>query len=332
MDIIASSPNDVNQILPHRYPQFWELYIVGRNNDWNPDEIPMGKDAAQWKGEALTDQERNLVKRVLGLFVCGESLVSNNLFLNVFRFLNSGEARQYMTRQAFEEALHNHTVVYCCDSLNLDIEEVYEAYKGIESIKGIKKFLASNTSDLSTMSLDLSTPNDVRWYLLNLVVFYMICEGFLFYTAFVSMLALSRRDLMVGIGEQIDYTMRDEANHVEFGSELIRLIKKQMPEVWTDEFKADLNHLFEEAIDHAHAFADDMLSLGIVGLNRESMSNYIEFMSQRRMASIGLVPLNTAIKNPFPWVKSAVELEKQSNFFEAKPKTYQSAGALVDDF
>lgn len=243
-EIISDKVSVVNQILPHTNKWAWDLFIDGAANNWMPTEISMAKDIEQWKSSLLSDDEKLVVKRCLGFFAGSESLVANNLLLSIFKFVTDPECRQYILRQAYEESLHNLTVVYVCDSLNLKIDEVYQAYNSIPSIKAKDDFLMNITTNINRPDFNINTIEGKREFLRNIISYYIICEGIFFFSGFAMLLSFNRQNKLPGIGEQIQYTLRDESLHIKFGTELINRIREDNPKVWTKAFeKETLAHI-----------------------------------------------------------------------------------------
>ena len=209
------------------------FYLASCANNWMPTEISMQHDIKQWKNNEITDDEKLLVKRCLGFFAGSESLVGNNLLISAFRFVTDAECRQYILRQAFEESLHNLTIVYICDSLDLDVDEVFTAYQTVPSIKAKDDFLMEITSDISRQDFQPHTKAGKQEILRNLLTYYVVCEGTLFFSGFAMLLALGRQNKLQGISDQIKYTLRDESNHIAFGAYLINTIVEQNPTIWT---------------------------------------------------------------------------------------------------
>ena len=200
-EIFGSEKAGVNQILPHKNLWAWNLYKQGKNNNWTPEEVPMTRDIQNWKkAGVLSADEKLLIKRCLGFFAGSESLVGNNLF-TLFKHVTDPECRQYMARQMYEECLHNDTVVYICDSLDLNIKEVYEAYETIPSIKSKDDFLMGVTTDLNRAEIDTQTLEGQREVTRGAFLYYVVCEGTFFYSGFAMLLALSEK--IPGIAEQI---------------------------------------------------------------------------------------------------------------------------------
>ena len=328
-EILGHDTAGVNQILPHVNSWAWDLYRKGKNNNWNPEEVPMVKDVQNWKGDVLTDSERLIIKRCLGFFAGTESLVGNNLF-TLFKFITDPECRQYMARQMYEECLHNDTIVYICDSLDLDINEVYEAYESIPSIKAKDDFLMNITSDLNRQGFTTETVEGKREATKATFLYYIVCEGTFFYSGFAMLLALSEK--IPGIAEQIQYTLRDESLHIEFGTTVLNKIKEQNPDVWTKEFEDELTYYLQEAVKLEIEYAKEVLPTGILGLNAEMFVDYMQFIANRRLKALGMKFRYKSKKNPFPWLSETIDLDKQKNFFESKVIEYQNAGALADDF
>ena len=330
-EIISDKVAAVNQILPHTNKWAWDLFIDGAANNWMPTEISMAKDIEQWRGDSLTEDEKLVIKRSLGFFAGSESLVANNLLLSVFKFVTDPECRQYILRQAYEESLHNLTVVYCCDSLGLDIEEVYEAYNSIPSIKAKDTFLMNICTDINRVDFNINTLEGKREFLRNLITYYVICEGIFFFSGFAMLLSFNRQNKLPGVGEQIQYTLRDESLHIKFGIKLINRIREDNPKIWTKAFeKETLDHI-DKAMELELDYARDVLPNGILGLNSEMFIDYVQYIANRRLESLNLPSQYEDVKNPFPWMSEIIDLEKCKNFFETRVTEY-AVGNIEDDF
>ena len=328
--ILGQDTAGVNQILPHTNKWAWDLYKLGKNNNWTPEEVPMVKDIQNWKKETvLSDDERLLIKRCLGFFAGSESLVGNNLF-TMFKYVTDPECRQYMARQMYEECLHNDTIVYICDSLDLDINEVYQAYETIPSIKAKDDFLMKITSDLANNPVDSQTPEGVREIIKAAFIYWIVCEGTFFFSGFAMLLAMS--DKIPGIAEQIQYTLRDESLHIKFGTTLLNKIREQHPDVWDAKLDDELTEYLKSAVELEVTYARDVLPKGILGLNADMFVDYMQHIANRRLAGLGMGFKYEKDVNPFPWLSETIDLSKQKNFFETKVTDYQNAGALDDDF
>ena len=327
--VLDGDTTGVNQILPHMNKWAWDLYRQGKNNNWTPEEVPMTKDIQNWKLDGyISDDERLLIKRCLGFFAGSESLVGNNLF-TLFKYITDPECRQYMARQMYEECLHNDTIVYICDSLDLDINEVYQAYESIPSIKAKDDFLMNVTQGLNS-DVDPSTDAGKKEIIKGAFTYWIVCEGTFFFSGFAMLLALSKK--IPGICEQIQYTLRDESLHIQFGTSLINTIKGQYPNIWDDSLEDELIVTLKEAVELEIQYARDVLPRGILGLNSDMFVDYMQFIANRRLGALNMKFKYDNDKNPFPWLSEVVDLQKQKNFFETKVTEYQNSGALDDDF
>ncbi len=326
--IINDSKTDPNKILPMHYLWAREHYKSGVANNWTPEEISMQQDVEHWKSpDVLSDTERRMIMWNLGFFSTAESLTANNLVLAIYRHVTNPECRQYLLRQAYEEAVHTDTFIYCCDSLGLDPDEIFNMYETIPSIKEKDDFVVELTTSVFDPNFSTEGSENTQKFVRDLIGFYVIMEGIFFYAGFAMMLALKRQNKMVGIGEQFEYIMRDESIHLAFGCDLINAIKAENPEIWTDSFQQEVTELIKQAVVLEKNYAHDACPQGLLGINAEQFSEYVEYIADRRLERIEL-PKVYGKKNPFPWMSQATDLNKEKNFFETRVTEYQTAGSL----
>lgn len=319
---------DVNQLMPLKYKWAWEHYLNGCANNWMPSEVPMGKDIELWKSNGLSADERHVIMRNLGFFSTAESLVGNNIVLAIFRHVTNPEARQYLLRQAFEEAIHTHTFLYIVESLNLDQGEVFNMYNEVNTIHDKDHFEMELTQEVLNPNFSTATPEGAQKFLENLIGYYIIMEGIFFYSGFVMILSFLRQNKMVGIGEQFQYILRDETVHLNFGIDLINGIKEENPKLWNPAFQAHIVEKIQQAVELEILYAQDCLPRGILGLTAPMFRDYVQHIADRRFERIGLKPLYKS-KNPFPWMSETIDLGKEKNFFETRVTEYQSASNLT---
>lgn len=323
---------DVNQLLPMKYRWAWEKYLSACNNHWMPTEVSMQADIALWKSrDGLTEDERRMVKRNLGFFAASESLVANNIVLAIYRHLTNPECRQYLLRQAFEEAVHTHTFQYIVESLGLDEGELFNMYREVPSITDKAAWALAYTRNLDDPTFDTGTPEADQAFLRDLVAFYVVFEGMWFYTGFAQILSLGRRNKMVGIAEQYQYILRDESIHLNFGIDVINQIRAENPHLWTTAFQDEVRGMLKDAAELEAAYGRDTMPRGFLGLNAASCEQYMHFIANRRCAQLGLAPVFAEVENPFPWMSEAMDLKKEKNFFETRVIEYQNGGALAWD-
>ena len=318
---------DVNQLMPLKYRWAWEHYLNGCANHWMPTEIGMAEDIALWKSSSLSAGEREVIMRNLGFFSTAESLVGNNIVLAIFQHITNPEARQYLLRQAFEEAIHTHAFHYIVESLSLDQGEVFNMYREVNSIGNKDTFEMELTEQIMDSNFSTNSSEGIATFLKNLVGFYVIMEGIFFYSGFVMILSFHRRNKMTGIGQQFQYILRDETIHLNFGIDLINGIKEENRDVWTPQLRQELTAMIEQGVELEHLYAKECLPKGIFGLNSEQFGEYIRYIADRRLERIGL-PTRYRARNPFPWMSETIDLAKEKNFFETRVTEYRSAANL----
>jgi ribonucleoside-diphosphate reductase beta chain len=329
---VINGATDVNQLVPFKYKWAWEKYLAGCANHWMPQEVNMSRDIAQWKDPtALSEDERRLVKRNLGFFVTADSLAANNIVLGTYRHITAPECRQYLLRQAFEEAIHTHAYQYIVESLGLDEGEIFNAYHEVASIRDKDDFLIPFIDTLTNPEFKTGTPEADQALLKSLIVFACIMEGIFFYVGFVQILALGRQNKMTGAAEQYQYILRDESMHCNFGIDLINTIKLENPHLWTNEFKAEIRGLIQKGVELEYRYAEDTMPRGVLGLNASQFKEYLRFIANRRCQQIGLDEMFPGVTNPFPWMAEMIDLKKEKNFFETRVTEYQTGGALSWD-
>ncbi|CAH2773457.1 MAG: Ribonucleotide reductase of class Ia (aerobic), beta subunit (EC [uncultured Caballeronia sp.] len=327
---IINGKTDVNQLVPFKYKWAWEKYLAGCANHWMPQEVNMSRDIALWKDpNGLSDDERRIVKRNLGFFVTADSLAANNIVLGTYHHITAPECRQFLLRQAFEEAIHTHAYQYIVESLGLDESEIFNAYHEVKSIRDKDEFLIPFIQTLTDPAFTTGTLEADQKLLKSLIVFACIMEGLFFYVGFTQILVLGRQNKMTGAAEQYQYILRDESMHCNFGIDLINQIKLEEPQLWTAEFKAEIRELFKQAIDLEYRYAEDTMPRGVLGLNASMFKSYLRFICNRRCQQIGLDPLFPNEENPFPWMSEMIDLKKERNFFETRVIEYQTGGALT---
>ena len=326
--VINGEDADVIQLYPMKHAFAWEAYNVGNANHWLPTEIGMQRDIEQWKSlTALTEDERKALKTVLGFFTTADSIAANNLVLAAYRHVTSPECRLYLLRQAYEEAIHTHAYQYIVESLGLDEGEIFNMYREVAAIYNKDQFILTFNEGIYNPDFKTGTFENDQKFLENIVVFSLIMEGIFFYSSFAVMFGFQRQNKMVGSAEQIQYIMRDESQHLNFGINLVNTIKEEQPELWTPEFQEHIIDLVRKAVVLEYTFAQEVFPRGIFGMNAQGFQEYIQYIADRRLRSIGLVQ-QYGNANPFPWMSEAVDLSKEKNFFETRVTEYQTGGTL----
>ena len=320
---------DLNQLVPFKYDWAWSKYLSACNNHWMPQEVNMTADIALWKSEdGLTDDERMVIERNLGFFSTADSLVANNLVLAVYKHITNPECRQYLLRQAFEEAIHTHAYQYCIESLGMDESRLFNMYREIPSVATKAQWALPYTQSLGDINFKTGTKENDQRLLRDLIAFYVVFEGIFFYVGFTQILSMGRRNKMTGVAEQFQYILRDESMHMNFGIDVINQIKLENPHLWNDDFKKDMVKLILEGVELETKYAYDTMPRGILGLNAPMFEEYLKYIANRRLTQIGLPEEFKNAQNPFDWMSEVLDLKKEKNFFETRVTEYQTGGAL----
>lgn len=326
--VINGKDADVIQLYPMKHTFAWDAYTVGNANHWLPTEIGMQKDIEQWRSkDVLTEDERKAFETVLGFFTTADSIAANNVALGFYKHITSPECRMYILRQAYEEAIHTHAYQYIVESLAMDESKIFNMYRQVDAIYNKDNFVLSFNEGIFDDNFKTGTFENDQKFLENIVIFSLIMEGIFFYSSFAVMFGFQRQGKLTGAAEQIQYIMRDESQHLNFGINLINTIKEEQPELWTPEFQEKMIGHIKRAVGLEYTFATTVFPRGIFGMNADGFKQYIEHIADRRLEAVGL-PVQYGVENPFPWMSEAIDLSKEKNFFETRVTEYKTGGAL----
>jgi ribonucleoside-diphosphate reductase beta chain len=326
--IINGEDADVIQLYPMRHKFAWDAYLVGNANHWLPTEVSMQRDIEQWKAPGvLTEDEKKAFETVLGFFSTADSIAANNVVMAMYKSVTSPEVRMYILRQAYEEAIHTHAYQYIVESLQMDQAKIFNMYREIDAIYNKDEFILSFNEGIFDPNFKTGTFENDQKFLENVCVFSLIMEGIFFYSSFAVMFGLQRQNKMTGSAEQIQYIMRDESAHLNFGIDIINTIKEEQSELWTPEFQERIRGLVAKAVVLEYTFAVEVFPKGIFGMNANGFKQYVEHIADRRLERVGLKPLYN-VTNPFPWMSEAIDLNKEKNFFETRVTEYKTGGTL----
>jgi ribonucleoside-diphosphate reductase beta chain len=247
--------------------------------------------------------------------------------LALYKHITSPECRMYLLRQGYEEAIHTHAYQYIVESLQMDESKIFNMYREVEPIYNKDNLILSLNEGIFDPAFKTGTLENDQKFLENLCVFSLVMEGIFFYSSFAVMFAFQRQNKLTGSAEQIQYIMRDESQHLNFGINMINAIKEEQPELWTPEFQQRIIDLVKRAVKLEYTFATEVFPRGIFGMNADGFKQYIEYIADRRLERVGL-PAQFNVDNPFPWMSEAVDLNKEKNFFETRVTEYKTGGTL----
>ena len=323
---------DLNQLVPFKYEWAWKKYLDGSANHWMPEEIAMHDDIKLWNDpKGLTEDERKIVETNLGFFSTADSLVANNLVLAVYKHITNPECRQYLLRQAFEEAIHTHAYTYCVQSLGLDESRIFNMYREIPAVATKAEWALPFTQSLGDPNFKTGTLENNQRLLRDLIAFYVVFEGIFFYVGFTQILSMGRRNKLTGVAQQFQYILRDESMHMNFGIDVINQIKLENPELWQPNFQEEMIKLVRKGVELETQYAYDTMPKPILGINASLYEEFIKFIANRRLAQIGLPEQYTGATNPFEWMSEIMDLKKEKNFFETRVTEYKTGGQLKFD-
>jgi len=307
---------------PMRYPVFYDMYRAAIRNTWTVEEVDFSTDVEDLRSR-LTPAERHMVQRLVAFFATGDSIVANNLVLSLYRHVNSPEARLYLSRQLFEEALHVQFYLTLLDTYIPDAGERARAFAAVETIPSIrsKARFALRWTEAMTGLERLDRAEDRRRFLLNLIGFAAAIEGLFFFAAFAYVYFMRSRGLLAGLAAGTAWVFRDESAHIAFAFEVVETVRREQPELFDAELERGVVALLEEAVECETGFARDLLEGGIAGLSVADMRKYLEFVADRRLTALGLTPRWRAA-NPFPFMELQ-DAQELANFFERRVSAYQ---------
>tara|TARA_R110002073_G_scaffold225022_5_gene385346 strand:+ start:44985 stop:45944 length:960 start_codon:yes stop_codon:yes gene_type:complete len=305
-----------------RYPEFYELYRSAIKNTWTVEEVDFSTDTLDLE-DKMTPAERHLVQRLVAFFATGDAIVANNLVLNLYKHINAPEARMYLSRQLFEEAVHVQFYLTLLDTYVPDPEQRHEAFAAIETIPSIAKkadFCMRWLGRVQDMS-SLTSRDDRKQFLLNLICFAACVEGLFFFGAFAYVYFLRSRGLLHGLAGGTNWVFRDESMHMDFAFQVVDTIRREEPELFDRDLELQVQTMLEEAIDCEVQFAEDLLQGGVPGLSVAQIRQYLMFCADQRLVRIGM-PLRYGVKNPLDFMELQ-DVQEVTNFFERRSSAYQ---------
>jgi ribonucleoside-diphosphate reductase beta chain len=307
---------------PMAYPQFFEMYKDAIKNTWTVEEVDFSTDLADLRGR-MSAADRHLIERLVAFFATGDSIVANNLVLNLYKHVNAPEARLYLSRQLYEEALHVQFYLTLLDTYVPDAESRARAFAAVENVPSIRRKAAFCLRWMDSIhTLDrLETRADRRRFMLNLVCFAACVEGLFFFAAFAYVYFLRSRGLLHGLAGGTNWVFRDESAHMAFAFEVVRAARAEEPDLFDDDLVARIHEMLDDAIACETQFAEDLLAGGVAGLSASDMRQYLENVADQRLAALGLPPVYGA-RNPFPFM-DLQDVQEVANFFERRVSAYQ---------
>ncbi|HEY4145258.1 ribonucleotide-diphosphate reductase subunit beta [Pinirhizobacter sp.] len=307
---------------PMKYPQFYEMYRAAIRNTWTVEEVDFSLDTTDLN-KKMSDADRHLIHRLVAFFATGDTIVSNNLVLNLYQHVNSPEARMFLSRQLYEEALHVQFYLTLLDTYIPDQNERARAFSAIQTIPSIRhkaEFCFKWIDSIQDVHR-LETREQRRQFLLNLICFAACIEGLFFFAAFAYVYYLRSRGLLHGLASGTNWVFRDESGHMAFAFEVVRQVREEEPDLFDEEMRLQVEAMLEDAISCETQFAQDVLSGGVAGLSVADMRQYLEYCADQRLVQLDM-PKKYGSRNPFDFM-DLQDVQELTNFFERRVSSYQ---------
>jgi len=314
-------------VLPLKYHEAYRIYKQMKANQWEPDVIDMTKDCATWNSNKLNPRERWIIEMGVGYFSAAEGIVGDSVLHVIEDNLTAAELKHASLRQIAEESIHMDSLLHIIGSLNIDLDEVTAKFQDIPSIQKKNAYITRHMPELK-MGIDLTQTVNKQKFAKALFGITQVMEGTQFYALFAMILSLHRQNKMTGIGQMFQYTLRDESNHIALGRYILEKLIEENPDIWTEEFRAELVEFMREGIELEKEFVLDCLPEDTVGMTQKDFLDYVDYNADRRLESLALPRLSTVKNNPFLWLDEVIFLKKEKNFFETRVTEYQTSGSV----
>ena len=314
-------------VLPLKYHEAYRIYKQMKANHWEPDVIDMTKDCATWNSNKLNARERWIIEMGVGYFSAAEGIVGDSVLHVIEDNLTAAELKHASLRQIAEESIHMDSLLHIIGSLNIDLDEVTAKFQDIPSIQKKNAYITRHMPELK-MGIDLTQTVNKQKFAKAIFGITQVMEGTQFYALFAMILSLHRQNKMTGIGQMFQYTLRDESNHIALGRYILEKLIEENPDIWTEDFRAELVEFMREGIELEKEFVLDCLPEDMVGMTQKDFLEYVDYNADRRLESLGLPRLSNVKSNPFLWLDEVIFLKKEKNFFETRVTEYQTSGSV----
>jgi ribonucleoside-diphosphate reductase beta chain len=307
---------------PMKYPTFYDMYKAGIKNTWTVEEVDFSTDLTDLHSR-VSPAERHLIHRLVAFFATGDSIVGNNLVLNLYKHINSPEARMYLSRQLFEEAQHVQFYLTLLDNYMPDMKEREAAFDAVENIPSIRRkaeFCFRWMDSIDKLET-IKTKEEIRQFLLNLICFATCIEGLFFFGAFAYVYFLRSKGLLHGLATGTNWVFRDESAHIAFALEVIETVRREVPGIFDEQLERDVVAMIMEAVECEVAFGEDTLGKGVAGMSIPDLRKYLEYVADRRLESLGIAAVYHS-RNPFEFMQLQ-DVQELANFFERRVSAYQ---------
>jgi ribonucleoside-diphosphate reductase beta chain len=320
MGILGTGIQDGLLLKPITYPWAYDLYNQAVANTWFPNEIQLGEDLADFK--KMTDEEKHAVTYLMSYFNPNELLVNTALAFGVYPYINAPEAHLYLAKQMWEEANHCMSFEYVLETFPIDREAAYESHVEVDSMRVKEEFEVTFIKRMTEDTLDITTTEGKKDFIRNLIAYNIILEGIWFYSGFMVALSFRQRNLLRNFGSLMDWIIRDESLHLQFGINLILTVLEENEDLQDPEFAEEIRQMILRAVEMEEQYNRDLLPTGILGLNADYVNQYVKYLADRRLEELGF-EAHYNVSNPAKWMATANDTLQLVNFFEATNTSYE---------
>ena len=320
MGILGTGIQDGLLLKPVKYQWAMDLYDQAVANTWFPNEIQLGEDLADFK--KMTDEEKHAVTFLMSYFNPNELLVNKALAFGVYPYINAPECHLYLAKQMWEEANHCMSFEYVLETFPIDREAAYASHIDVPSMARKEEFQVKFITRMTEETLDITTTEGKKDFIRNLIAYNIILEGILFYSGFMVALSFRQRNLLRNFGSLMDWVIRDESLHLQFGINLILTVLEENEDLQDAEFADEIRNMILGAVEMEEAYNHDLLPKGILGLNADYVNQYVKYLADRRLEELGF-DAHYNVSNPAKWMATANDTLQLVNFFEATNTSYE---------
>jgi len=318
--ILGTGIQDGLLLKPVKYQWAMDLYDQAVANTWFPNEIQLGEDLADFK--KMTDEEKHAVTFLMSYFNPNELLVNKALAFGVYPYINAPECHLYLAKQMWEEANHCMSFEYVLETFPIDREAAYASHIDVPSMARKEEFQVKFITRMTEETLDITTTEGKKDFIRNLIAYNIILEGILFYSGFMVALSFRQRNLLRNFGSLMDWVIRDESLHLQFGINLILTVLEENEDLQDAEFADEIRNMILGAVEMEEAYNHDLLPKGILGLNADYVNQYVKYLADRRLEELGF-DAHYNVSNPAKWMATANDTLQLVNFFEATNTSYE---------
>ncbi len=319
--VFGGNPTGIFELNNIKYQWAYNLWEMMLNNTWFPKEVDMTRDVNDYK--QLTDAEKTAYDKTLSQLIFMDSLQTNNLIDNVNPYVTAPEINLILVRQSFEEALHSQSYAVMVDSISTNSDEIYELWRQDMMLKHKNDAIAGVYEELAKHPTD---ENFLKACFAN-----QILEGIYFYSGFTYIYTLARSGKMLGSAQMIRFIQRDEVTHLVLFQNVINTLRKERPDLFTEQLKADVVEMFKKAVELESDWGKYITQGQILGLTNDIVEQYIQYLADDRLTSVGFEKIYN-VSNPIKWVDDFSKFNDQkTNFFEGNVANYSKGSLTFDD-